>query len=154
MTKILTRKTNICLSGYNYTRSNHYYVTACTENKHEWFGEINKITDNGHKFKWQRSFYDHIIRNEKSLRKIREYITNNPVAWAEDEENIKCITIKSSRPEPRPDLRAGGSRQKQKTAGRRRSCRMMLVFFSFLYHILSVLIRGEDLICIFCHSHD
>ncbi|MFH1395040.1 MAG: transposase [Candidatus Omnitrophota bacterium] len=36
---------------------------------------------------WQRSFYDHIIRNEVSLNKIREYIISNPVNWAEDEEN-------------------------------------------------------------------
>ena len=27
---------------------------------------------------WQRSFYDHIIRNEISLNKIREYIRTNP----------------------------------------------------------------------------
>lgn len=28
---------------------------------------------------WQRNFYDHIIRNDKSLNKIREYVTNNPI---------------------------------------------------------------------------
>ncbi|MFH1699322.1 MAG: transposase [Candidatus Zixiibacteriota bacterium] len=33
------------------------------------------------KFKWQRSFYDHVIRNEKSLLEIREYIRNNPLKW-------------------------------------------------------------------------
>jgi REP element-mobilizing transposase RayT len=38
---------------------------------------------------WQRSFYDHIIRNEKSLQKIREYIANNPLKWDDDENNIK-----------------------------------------------------------------
>lgn len=27
---------------------------------------------------WQKSFYDHIIRNEQSLQKIREYIRLNP----------------------------------------------------------------------------
>ncbi len=37
---------------------------------------------------WQRSFHDHIIRNERSLQKIREYIINNPANWADDEENI------------------------------------------------------------------
>ncbi len=39
-------------------------------------------------FKWQRSFYDHIIRNEYSLFKIREYIRNNPRKWNEDKENL------------------------------------------------------------------
>jgi putative transposase len=32
-------------------------------------------------FAWQKSFYDHIIRNEKSLNRIREYIISNPVSW-------------------------------------------------------------------------
>lgn len=29
-------------------------------------------------FRWQRSYYDHVIRDEKSLTKIREYIRRNP----------------------------------------------------------------------------
>ncbi|MCY3797399.1 MAG: transposase [Chloroflexi bacterium] len=33
---------------------------------------------------WQRNYYDHIIRNEKSLCAIREYITFNPARWVED----------------------------------------------------------------------
>src|SRR3972149_5013877 len=27
---------------------------------------------------WQRNYYEHIIRNEDGLNKIREYIQNNP----------------------------------------------------------------------------
>lgn len=34
---------------------------------------------------WQRSFYDHIIRNECELNKICEYIINNPGEWENDE---------------------------------------------------------------------
>lgn len=30
---------------------------------------------------WQRNYYEHIIRNEKSLHNIREYIFNNPKNW-------------------------------------------------------------------------
>ena len=30
---------------------------------------------------WQRNYYDRIIRNEAELRRIRQYIRNNPVAW-------------------------------------------------------------------------
>ena len=33
---------------------------------------------------WQRNYYEHVIRNENALLKIREYIQNNPLA-----ENIK-----------------------------------------------------------------
>jgi len=36
---------------------------------------------------WQRNYYEHIIRNEKSLNRIRQYIHNNPVNWEMDEEN-------------------------------------------------------------------
>mgnify|MGYP001114696632 CR=1 FL=1 len=38
-------------------------------------------------FKWQRNYYEHIIRNEKELNQIREYIINNPLKWEFDEEN-------------------------------------------------------------------
>ena len=33
---------------------------------------------------WQRSFHDHIIRNQKSFEKIWLYIENNPVKWEDD----------------------------------------------------------------------
>ncbi len=36
---------------------------------------------------WQRGYYDHIIRNERSLEEIRRYIECNPGRWAEDPEN-------------------------------------------------------------------
>jgi REP element-mobilizing transposase RayT len=36
---------------------------------------------------WQRNYYEHIIRNEADLQRIREYIANNPVRWAEDQNN-------------------------------------------------------------------
>ena len=38
--------------------------------------------ENGHtKFKWQRSYYDRIIRNEQELYLIRNYINLNPFKW-------------------------------------------------------------------------
>jgi putative transposase len=36
---------------------------------------------------WQRSFYDHVIRDEASLNRIREYIATNPRRWDLDREN-------------------------------------------------------------------
>ena len=36
---------------------------------------------------WQRNYYDHIIRNEAALNRIRQYIADNPARWAEDPEN-------------------------------------------------------------------
>lgn len=35
-------------------------------------------------FKWQRSFHDHIIRNEHSYWNILNYIENNPKKWCDD----------------------------------------------------------------------
>ena len=34
---------------------------------------------------WQRSFYDHIVRNENEYNKIWEYIDQNPLKWENDE---------------------------------------------------------------------
>ncbi len=36
---------------------------------------------------WQRNYYEHIVRDEKDLQRIEEYILNNPAKWEEDEEN-------------------------------------------------------------------
>lgn len=40
-------------------------------------------------FDWRRSFYDHIIRDDAELNRIREYIRNNPLKWAFDRYNPK-----------------------------------------------------------------
>jgi len=154
------------LRGYDYTIPGYYFITICTRNRVEWFGEIeddkmilNEIgkivkiqwlwlveqylyvdldefivmpnhihgililnddcVGNGRdrsskvksissligafktksskiirknilsEFGWQKSFYDHIIINEKSLNEIREYIKNNLFNWSEDKENIR-----------------------------------------------------------------
>lgn len=36
---------------------------------------------------WQRIYHEHIIRNEKSLTQIRQYIEENPHRWDFDHEN-------------------------------------------------------------------
>jgi putative transposase len=33
---------------------------------------------------WQRNYYEHIIRNEKSYQTISDYIVNNPDKWIDD----------------------------------------------------------------------
>ena len=37
---------------------------------------------------WQRNYYEHIIRDENELNRIREYIINNPAKWQTDRENV------------------------------------------------------------------
>jgi putative transposase len=36
---------------------------------------------------WQRNYYEHVIRDDADLNRIREYIQTNPARWAEDKEN-------------------------------------------------------------------
>ncbi len=56
----------------------HAYKSAvtrwCRKNGQEHFG-------------WQSRFYEHIIRADGSLDRIREYIVNNPAKWEEDKDN-------------------------------------------------------------------
>lgn len=40
---------------------------------------------------WQRNYYEHIIRSEKEMNRIREYIIENPMRWADDENNPDTI---------------------------------------------------------------
>jgi putative transposase len=44
---------------------------------------------------WQRNYYEHIIRKDGELNRIREYILHNPIQWKYDRENpdhIPCQT--------------------------------------------------------------
>jgi hypothetical protein len=36
---------------------------------------------------WQRNYHEHVIRNDRELDKIREYVATNPLRWALDREN-------------------------------------------------------------------
>jgi putative transposase len=40
---------------------------------------------------WQRNYWEHVIRNEDKLFKIRQYIQNNPLKWHLDRENPERI---------------------------------------------------------------
>lgn len=37
---------------------------------------------------WQRNYWEHIIRDEDSFRRIHDYIITNPLRWHLDRENI------------------------------------------------------------------
>jgi putative transposase len=39
---------------------------------------------------WQRSYYEHVIRNDEALNRIREYIRYNPQRWDLDRENPRA----------------------------------------------------------------
>ena len=40
---------------------------------------------------WQRNYYERVIRNERELDAIRQYIVDNPAKWAEDIENPQSL---------------------------------------------------------------
>ena len=52
---------------------------------------IQNVTNRGwkpfDKKLWQRNYYEHVIRDENELNRIREYIINNPLQWELDENN-------------------------------------------------------------------
>jgi len=41
---------------------------------------------------WQRNYYEHVIRSEEALIRIRQYIQDNPTRWAFDRENPAAAT--------------------------------------------------------------
>ena len=54
---------------------------------HRWLHYINENNiDAVGKF-WQRNYYEHIIRSEHELARIRQYIEDNPLKWELDREN-------------------------------------------------------------------
>ena len=48
---------------------------------------INRLLLRSGRSLWQRNYYEHIIRTEAALNRIREYITTNPLRWQLDREN-------------------------------------------------------------------
>lgn len=46
---------------------------------------INQLNRTPSQTNWQRSFYDHVVRDEKDLLNHRKYILENPVRWTLDE---------------------------------------------------------------------
>lgn len=48
---------------------------------------INTLRDNPGCPVWQRNYYDRVIRSEKDLANIRQYIVDNPAKWDLDENN-------------------------------------------------------------------
>jgi REP element-mobilizing transposase RayT len=66
------------------------YKSAVTRN-------IRKIKSSGSGFVWQKSFYDHIIRDGSSLNRIREYVINNSIQWDTDVENTKSQELINER---------------------------------------------------------
>jgi len=48
---------------------------------------INEMRNTSAMPVWQRNYYEHIIRGDGELLRVREYILNNPLEWENDREN-------------------------------------------------------------------
>jgi hypothetical protein len=58
--------------------------------KYQSTAKINAFRKTAGEAVWQRGYYEHVIRDEESLNRIREYIIYNPQRWELDRENPKA----------------------------------------------------------------
>ena len=108
----LPRRKPTRLRGYNYSQNGAYFITICAYNRKYLFSDIvgtlhesplqyhrsiidkmigflkmnvsKKIHNTYRENIWQRSYHDHIIRDEKDYQKIWQYIDTNVTRWEKD----------------------------------------------------------------------
>jgi len=68
------------------TMTTNAYVRGVTERG--WTPFIERL--------WQRNYYEHIVRDEDDLGRVRDYITNNPRSWKDDPDNPSVATSTTS----------------------------------------------------------
>ena len=49
--------------------------------------EVNKARGTAGATLWQRNYFEHVIRDDRDLERIRVYIQENPARWELDQEN-------------------------------------------------------------------
>ncbi len=89
----------IAINSKNQSDSNRENLTE-KKSKHLKSGSLGAIvgqfkarvsrkinSDSEISFGWQRNYYEHIIRSERELEKIRYYININPLKWEKDKYN-------------------------------------------------------------------
>lgn len=88
------------LQGYDYSRPGWYFVTVCTLNREKCLCEIvgtsaptlpglvgywkRQITRQCGVSLWQRTYHDHIVRDEADYQRVWSYMETNPAKWEED----------------------------------------------------------------------
>lgn len=81
----LINKTEGVSLDYYVTMPNHVHIIFVLNNCKLHLGEVvrrfkAKVSKTLKHNIWQPNYYEHVIRNEKALGRIREYIVNNPQA--------------------------------------------------------------------------
>ena len=49
--------------------------------------QINILRNTEGQIVWQRTYYEHVIRNQKDMQNKTDYINANPLLWGQDNEN-------------------------------------------------------------------
>jgi hypothetical protein len=57
--------------------------------------KINKIRRTPAHPLWQRNDYEHVIRNDRDLAAIRDYIAGNPARWLDDDNHPERVIAQS-----------------------------------------------------------
>ena len=55
--------------------------------------QINALRGSPGQPLWQRNYYEHIIRDDGSLNRIRQYVSDNPAQWEFDRENPAVFAL-------------------------------------------------------------
>ena len=84
------------LENYDYSQDGAYFVTICTQDrkpvlsttgnvvgwyKYQVTKQANRLRNTPGAKLFQRSYYDHVIRNQQDYDEICQYIENNPRNW-------------------------------------------------------------------------
>lgn len=99
----IPKRKPIRIEDYDYSTPGAYFITICTANREKLFwsdrrGELcspvsaptisrvmkqfkGSITKQVGRPIWQKSFYDHGIRNQQDYNEIWQYIENNPLKY-------------------------------------------------------------------------
>jgi REP element-mobilizing transposase RayT len=48
---------------------------------------VNRLLARSGQPLWQRNYFEHVVRGDAELQRIRQYVVDNPAKWAEDREN-------------------------------------------------------------------
>lgn len=74
------------LHGHRFNGTRSGLIGAIVQNfKSVSTRRINQIRKTAGIPIWQRNYYEHIVRDDRVLQYIRQYIQNNPLSWQEDQ---------------------------------------------------------------------
>jgi len=85
---VLTKNVSVNASPLRPNGTNPGSLPAIIQNfKSITTRKINQIRKSPGARVWQHNYYEHVIRNENDLNRIRQYIINNPLKWPDDDYN-------------------------------------------------------------------